>query len=406
MTFMKRTSLIKLFLSELLVRTLALALMSILFFLVKPFNKVIQTEEWWLYQNPVKPDTVKIAQIAIYVFLWPSVGFITSYIFNKRKLAGVGVAARSKNSAGERNSEPLKSNINISINFHTNDLIDGFLSYSLGLILTLLITESIKSGVGRPRPDYFNRCFPNIDLNNDTAVQMKIDSLGLEFACEADGTYSKHFVKDGRKSFPSGHSSIIWLCFTYTSLYIWGKTRAFTKRYKHESWRFCSGLLLLLYPLYVSISRTQDYRHHYQDVLVGSLIGIICAYTSYKLYYPCLDDEFCNYSDRQILWRVYDYNNYYYDHDFMSNKKNQQLREQGEDTSTQVFDRNLENTTNDLLVSDSRHAQKPVKENNLQTESILNITKHTNKHYLKQSRWLKENAKLASLNKHFMSHSE
>lgn len=74
--------------------------------------------------------------------------------------------------------------------------------WTLCLGLNGLATSLLKITVGRPRPDYFYRCFP------DGIMHLLPNSTGSEnildlFNC----TGNFHDINEGRKSFPSGHSS-------------------------------------------------------------------------------------------------------------------------------------------------------------------------------------------------------
>ena len=63
----------------------------------------------------------------------------------------------------------------------------------------------------------------------------------------------------------------------FLSLYLSGKIRAFDNR-GHVA-KLCIVFLPLLVATLVGISRVDDYRHHWQDVFAGGLLGL-CYYFS------------------------------------------------------------------------------------------------------------------------------
>jgi diacylglycerol diphosphate phosphatase/phosphatidate phosphatase len=50
----------------------------------------------------------------------------------------------------------------------------------------------------------------------------------------------------------------------------------------------------LLCALLIAISRLDDYRHDVWDVTIGSLLGMLIAWFSYRRYYPALQASRCD----------------------------------------------------------------------------------------------------------------
>ncbi|KAH9048179.1 phosphatidic acid phosphatase type 2/haloperoxidase [Lactarius hengduanensis] len=155
---------------------------------------------------------------------------------------------------------------------------------ALGLVLSLSLagafTQVVKVTVGRPRPDIIDRCQPNAGTVDPP--------FGLSSAAICHQS-DRHILNDGFRSFPSGHSSLSFAGLTFLSLYIAGKLLLFDSRgHTPKVWL---SVLPLFGAALVAVSRTMDYRHHWQDVVAGSCLGILTAYLSYRLYYPPLSSE-------------------------------------------------------------------------------------------------------------------
>ena len=97
---------------------------------------------------------------------------------------------------------------------------------------------------------------------------------------------------EGRRSFPSGHASSSFGGLAFISLFMAGQLRLFDGAAHLE--RLLASLLPSILAMLISISRIVDHRHHWDDVLVGSLIGIACALSSYHFYFPSLWSSKCN----------------------------------------------------------------------------------------------------------------
>lgn len=98
-------------------------------------------------------------------------------------------------------------------------------------------------------------------------------------------------VAEGRRSFPSGHSSFLFCFSTWIALYLAGKLNYFSSSRLSKTEHL---LLIMAFPLLATLSaigRTCDYKHHWEDVLCGSILGIVSAFIGYYQFYPRLTNK-------------------------------------------------------------------------------------------------------------------
>ncbi|KAG8910329.1 hypothetical protein FRC01_006391, partial [Tulasnella sp. 417] len=124
----------------------------------------------------------------------------------------------------------------------------------LGLILSLgltgTITNIVKITAGRPRPDFISRCQPAFNAVNAPV-------FGLANASICTQTDMK-ILKDGFRSFFSGHSSLSFAGLGFLFWYLSGKLHLFDQRgHAGKAW-IC--FVPLMGATLVAISRTMDYR--------------------------------------------------------------------------------------------------------------------------------------------------
>lgn len=121
--------------------------------------------------------------------------------------------------------------------------------------LTLSITNFLKITVGRLRPDFLGRCQP------------------IGGKC----TGSLTDIIEGRKSFPSGHSSVSFCGSFYLVLFL--------REHETKYWvDVAVALFYLAESVVVAITRILDFRHHFFDVVSGACIGIFSASIIYAAY--------------------------------------------------------------------------------------------------------------------------
>uniref|UniRef100_A0A2P2JPX9 Uncharacterized protein MANES_14G107600 n=1 Tax=Rhizophora mucronata TaxID=61149 RepID=A0A2P2JPX9_RHIMU len=237
---------------------LLLVVIEIILLVIHPFHRFVGKDMMDDLRYPMKDNTVPVWSVPLYAVLLPIAVFLFVYIRRR----------------------------------DVYDLHHSILGLLFSVLITAVVTDAIKDAVGRPRPDFFWRCFPD---GKDA-----YDQWG-NVICHGKASD----IREGHKSFPSGHTSWSFAGLGFLSLYLCGKVRAFDR--KGHVAKLCIVFLPLLAASLVGISRVDDYWHHWQDVFAGGLIGLVIATFCYMQFFPApYHDEgeilFPRFLERQFDW--------------------------------------------------------------------------------------------------------
>lgn len=211
----------------------------------------------------------------------------------------------------------------------------GWLGLALSRSSAWFITSSIKNLLGKPRPDLLSRCQPDTANTAQYVVGgiANVSSNGQLVSAAICRSTNDDILRDGFRSFPSGHASSSAAGLIYLSLFIASKFAiafptlapsgytessfsAFPSRmalHHHEGvdshaqhqaslsavrrqaaappvYLLVFALAPFLATIFIASSRWFDFRHHGFDILFGFSIGAITAYVAFRFYHQPLSE--------------------------------------------------------------------------------------------------------------------
>jgi len=203
---------------------------------------------------------------------------------------------------------PSRTSIKLSYRPRCRLLNLTLLGLLTSLAVTLLLTETLKNIVGKQRPDFWGRC-GGVVTNPEMVAKYTVDThgpagvrmvtweicrsywspqdqdldIGDKIEQAAGDVGGKHMtraeLRDGWRSFPSGHASLSFAGLGYLSVYL---AHVLCSRSIRRRRTGLARLVVTLAPVfgagYVAATRYGDLKHYGYDILAGSLIGCFGVY--------------------------------------------------------------------------------------------------------------------------------
>ncbi|KAK1930619.1 Lipid phosphate phosphatase 1 [Phytophthora citrophthora] len=158
-----------------------------------------------------------------------------------------------------------------------HDTRDFLLSLFQSTAIATFATQFAKNMTGRFRPCFYDMCKWNYDAVWDGVTNLCTDAAG---------------EKEGRKSFPSGHTSFAWSTMLVLTLYLLGRSQLNYERRGismlqggKKSTMFFFSCAPVLLASWVTLTRCIDNWHHYSDILASGVIGAASAIFAFSYNY-------------------------------------------------------------------------------------------------------------------------
>ncbi|KAF2814867.1 PAP2-domain-containing protein [Mytilinidion resinicola] len=235
---------------------------------VEPFHQHFSLQNYTLHYPYAEHERVPVAWLVVIACFGPAVviavyTLVIDGLFSHQVSTTTPAGRRRKLTGKYRMKDRLW------------ELNCGILGLALAVGASFVIVGALKNAIGKPRPDLIARCKPNTQT----------DPPGLKLSDHSICTNKDNAVlKDGFRSFPSGHSSTAFAGLFYLSIYLVGKMHVLDS--KGEVWKTFIILIPTLGAALIAGSRIMDARHHPFDVLSGSALGILVAWGAYRQYFP------------------------------------------------------------------------------------------------------------------------
>lgn len=158
--------------------------------------------------------------------------------------------------------------------------------FIFGTVITYFFTQLCKLSIGRLRPHFVDVCHPSFNYTSvEGSFKTFIMTLDNYSECPHTQYISSYICTTGQTSkifqahfsFFSGHSSAIAFSMVFLCLIL--KSSRLMTKYRIPT--TCLQALLISTALFTANSRVSDYWHHWQDVVVGLIVGTLTAILTY-----------------------------------------------------------------------------------------------------------------------------